>query len=70
MKRNQSLNYSIINNGKIFLTLFEDVRYERMSTLALSLTDEGILNQIGFTESEIKIFRDIALQKVHRQRSL
>ena len=55
---------------KYFLTLFEDVRYERTLILVLSLTDEGILNQVGFTESEIKIIKDIALQKVHRQRSL
>ena len=67
---NQFLNYSIILNGKIFLTLFENVRFERMLILALSLTDEGILNQVGFTENEIKIIKDIALQKVHRQRSL
>ena len=55
---------------KYFLTLFEDVRYERTLILVLSLTDEGILNQVGFTENEIKIIKDIALQKVHRQRSL
>ena len=55
---------------KYFLTLFEDVRYERTLILTLSLTDEGILNQVGFTENEIKIIKDIALQKVHRQRSL
>ena len=55
---------------KYFLTLFEDVRYERTLILVLSLTDEGILNQVGFTENEIKIIKDIALQRVHRQRSL
>ena len=55
---------------KYFLTLFEDVRYERTLILILSLTDEGVLNQAGFTENEIKIIKDIALQKVHRQRSL
>ena len=55
---------------KNFLTLFEDVRYERTLILVLSLTDEGILNQVGFTENERKIIKDIALQKVHRQRSL
>ena len=55
---------------KYFLTLFEDVRYERTLILVLSLTDEGILNQVGFTENEIKIIKDVALRKVHRQRSL
>ena len=50
-----------------FLTLFEDVRFERTLILVLSLTDEGILNQVGFTENEIKTIKDIALQKVHRQ---
>ena len=53
-----------------FLTLFEDVRFERTFVLDLSLTDEGILNQVGFTENEIKIVKDIVLHKVHRQRSL
>ena len=55
---------------KYFLTLFEDVRYERTLILVLSLTDEGILNQVGFTENEMKIIKDVALRKVHRQRSL
>ena len=50
-----------------FLTLFEDVRFARTLILVLSLTDEGILNQVGFTENEIKTIKDIALQKVHRQ---
>ena len=50
--------------------MFEDVRYERTLILVLSLTDEGILKQSGFTENEIKIIKDFALQKVHRQRSL
>ena len=46
----------------------------------LGLTDEGIFKQSGYTESEIKdnlshslfyrIIKDIALQKVHRQKSL
>ena len=53
---------------KYFSTLFEDVRYERRVILVLSLTDEGILNQNGFTEDEIKIINNIALQKVHKQR--
>ena len=53
---------------KYFSTLFEDVRYERRVILVLSLTDEGILNQNGFTEDEIKIIKNIALQKVHKQR--
>ena len=54
----------------MFLTLVEDVRYERSLVLVLGVTDEGILKQSRFTENEIKIIQDIALQKVHRPRSI
>ena len=53
-----------------FLSLFEDLRHERSLILLLSLTDESILKESGFTDDEIKIIKNIALQKVHRQRSL
>ena len=49
--------------------MFEDYRYERTLTLVLSLTDEGILKQSGFTENELKRIKNFALQKVHRQKS-
>ena len=53
-----------------FISLFEDVRHERSLILLLSLTDEGILKQSGFTINEIKIIKNIALEKIHRQKSL
>ena len=55
---------------KYFISLFEDVRLERSLILLLSLTDEGILKQSGFTINEIKIIKNIALEKIHRQKSL
>ena len=53
-----------------FISLFEDVRHERSLILLLSLTDEGILKQSGFTINEIKIIKNIALEKLHRQKML
>ena len=53
-----------------FISLFEDIRHERSLILLLSLTDEGILKQSGFTNEEVKIIRNIALEKVQRQKML
>ena len=53
-----------------FISLFEDVRHERSLILLLSLTDEGILKQSGFTINEIKVIKNIALEKIHRQKML
>ena len=53
-----------------FISLFEDVRHERSLILLLSLTDEGILKQSGFTITEIKNIKNIALEKIHRQKML
>ena len=51
-----------------FISLFEDVRHERSLILLLSLTDEGILKQSGLTINEIKSIKNIALEKIHRQK--
>ena len=51
-------------------TTFEDVRHDRSITLLLSLTDTVILKQSKFTDDKIKIMKNIALQKLHRQRNL
>ena len=51
-----------------FISFFEDVRHERSLILLLSLTDEGILKQSGFTINEIKIMKNIALENFHRQK--
>ena len=53
-----------------FSNLFEDIRHERSLILLLSLTDSDILKQSNFTNDEIEIIRNIALEKLHRQRIL
>ena len=53
-----------------FSNLFEDIRHERSLILLLSLTDSDILKQSKFTDNEIKIIRNFALEKLHRQRIL
>ena len=53
-----------------FNTIFEDIRYERGLILLLSLTDSDILKQSKFTDDEINIIKNIALEKLHRQRIL
>ena len=53
-----------------FNTILEDIRYERCLILLLGLVEPSILKQSKFTDEEINIIKDIALQKLHRQRSL
>ena len=53
-----------------FDTIFEDVRHERSLILLLSLVEPDILEQSKHTDHEIDINKNIALQKLHRQRSL
>ena len=53
-----------------FSILFEDVRHERSLILLLSLTDPDILRQSKYTDHEINIIKDLALDKIHRQRIL
>ena len=53
-----------------FNTIFEDIRYERSLTLLLSLVEPDISKQSKFTDHEIDIFKNIALEKLHRQRNL
>ena len=55
---------------KYFSNLFEDVRHERSLILLLSLTDPYILKQSKFTDVEIEIIKNLALEKLHRQRIL
>ena len=50
--------------------MFEDVRHERSLVLFLSLTDPAILRQSKFTDYEIDIIGNLALEKLHRQRIL
>ena len=53
-----------------FNTIFEDIRHERSLILLLSLVEPSILIQSKFTDYEIEIIKNIALEKLHRQRIL
>ena len=53
-----------------FSNLFEDIRYERSLILLLSLTDPDILKQSKFTDDEINIIKNLASEKLYRQRIL
>ena len=53
-----------------FNTILEDIRYERSLILLLSLVEPSILSQSKFTYQEIEIIKNIALEKLHRQRNL
>ena len=53
-----------------FNTIFEDSRHERSLILLLSIVEPTILSQSKFTDHEIDIIKNIALQKIHRQRNL
>ena len=53
-----------------FATMFEDVRHERSLILLILLTDTDILKQSKFTDNEINIIKNLALEKLHRQRIL
>ena len=53
-----------------FNTIFDDGRHERSLILLLSLVEPSILKQSKFLDHEIEIIKNIALQKIHRQRIL
>ena len=53
-----------------FSNLFEYIRHERSLILLLSLTDSDILKQSKFTDDEIEIIKNLALEKLHRQKCL
>ena len=46
-----------------FNTIFEDIRHERSLFLLLSLVEPDILKQSKFTDYEIEIIKNIALEK-------
>ena len=50
-----------------FATTFEDVRHERSWIFLLSLADSDISKQSKFTDDEININKNLALEKLHRQ---
>ena len=53
-----------------FAMILEDVRHERSLILLLSLLEPSILQQSKFTDQEIEIIKNLALEKLHRQRIL
>ena len=53
-----------------FAMMFEDVRHVRSLILLLSLTDSDFLKQSKFTDDEINIIKNFAIEKLHRQRIL
>ena len=53
-----------------FNTIFEDIRHERSLILLLGLVEPDILKQSKFQDHEIEIIKNIALEKLHRQRNL
>ena len=53
-----------------FSNLFEDIRHERSLILILSLIEPGILKQSKFRDHEIEIIKNLAPEKLHRQRIL
>ena len=53
-----------------FNTIFEDIRYERSLILILSIVEPDILKQSKFTELEKDFIKNIASEKIHRQRNL
>ena len=53
-----------------FNTIFEDVRHERSLILLLSLVESDIIKQSKFTDHEIEIKKNLALEKLHKQRIL
>ena len=53
-----------------FATLFQAVRLERSLILLLSLVDPDILEQRKFKDHEKDMTKNLALEKLHRQRNL
>ena len=53
-----------------FASIFENIRHERSLILLLSLIEPDILKQSKFLDHEIEIIKNIALEKLHRQRKL
>ena len=53
-----------------FDNIFEDVRHERLLILLLSMIEPGIVRQSKFSDHEIEIIKNIALEKLHRQHAI
>ena len=57
---NLVLKEFLLNKWNNVATMFEDFRHERSLILLLSLIDEGVLRQFGFTDHEINITKNLA----------
>ena len=68
----EAINERVLNEQmeQYISTIFEDVRHERSLILILSLTDPDILKQSKFTDDEMEIIKNLAFEKLHRQRIL
>ena len=53
-----------------FAISFKDVRQERSLTLLILLTDPDTLKQSKFTDHELNIINNVALEKLHCQKHL
>ena len=53
-----------------FNTIFENIGHERSLILLLSLVEPDILKQSKFTDHEKGIIKNLALERLHRQRIL
>ena len=53
-----------------FNTIFEDIRYERCLILLLGLVEPNTLKRSKFTDHENENIKNVALEKLHRQRNL
>ena len=53
-----------------FAVMFEDVTHERSFLSLLSLTETDIVRQSNFPDYEIDITKNLALEKLPRQRIL
>ena len=53
-----------------FSKLFKDVRHERSLIIILSLTYPDILKHSKLTDDDINIIKNLAPEKIHRQKIL
>ena len=51
-------------------SILEDVRHERALIILLSIVEPDIIKESKFLHHKIEIIKNIALEKIHRQRIL
>ena len=66
----ESIIERIVNKytEQYFATMFEGLGHETSLILLLSLTEPDILRQSKFTDHEIRLVKNLAAEKVQRQR--